>query len=191
MKRTRLFSLFAAILMAALSTAGAAAVGCYQDKIIPIGSSSEVLMVGDIEPTVMSVTVPSYVPFHISRSIAGENKVVSPRITMTSHSSVPVRVDVVYTKVDLGGLKGTTWGSSQNVGSNQVAIGFQAETIANQMPTSLEQTKWLLANTDQSLNIANLNPYGSSVLYVTGTLGAAVPEDSSFTVTPTFVVSKA
>ena len=59
------------------------------------------------------------------------------------------------------------------------------------MPTSLEHTKWLLANTAQSLNIANLNPYGSSVMYVTGTLGSDVPEDSSFTVTPTFVVSKA
>lgn len=32
---------------------------------------------------------------------------------------------------------------------------------------------------------------GSSTLYVVGTLGPAVPEDSSFTVTPTFVVRKA
>ena len=191
MKKNRRFGLLAAILIAVLSTTGAGAVGSYQDKSIPIGSSSEVLMVGEIEPTVMSVTVPSYVPFHISRSVAGENKVVSPRITMTSHSSVPVRVYVVYTKVNLDGLKGTTWASSQNTGSNQIAIGFQAETLANQMPTSLEQTKWLLANTAQSLNIANLNPYGSSVMYVTGTLGSDVPEDSSFTVTPTFVVSKA
>ncbi len=191
MKKHKLFSLLAAILMAALSTASVCAAGSYQDKSIPIGSSSEVLMVGEIEPTIMSVTIPSYVPFHISRSIETENKVVSPRITMISHSGVPVSVDVVYTKVNLNGLQGTTWSSGQSVGSNQIAIGFQAETLANQMPVSLEQTKWLLANTPQHLNIASLNPYGNSVVYVVGTLGNAVPEDSSFTVTPTFVVSKA
>ena len=50
---------------------------------------------------------------------------------------------------------------------------------------------WVLAITYQYLNIASLNAYGSSSIYVVGTLGSAVPEDSSFTVTPTFVVSRA
>lgn len=180
-----------ALLAAALLSVNVFAAGSYQDKDLPLGSSSEVLMVGEIEPTLMSVTVPSYVPFHISRSVEGENKVISPRVTITSHSGVPVAVDVAYTSVDLSGLKGTTWSSGQNVGANQIAIGFQPETLSNQLPTSLDNTKWLQANTWQDLNLTSLNPYGSSTLYVVGTLGSAVPEDSSFTVTPTFVIRKA
>jgi len=191
MRQKKLFSLLAVVLAVSLLTANAYAAGSYKDKDLPLGSSSEVLMVGEIQPTLMSVTVPSYVPFHISRSVEGENKVISPRVTIVSHSGVPVSVDVAYTSVDLSGLKGTSWSYSQNVGENQIAIGFQAETISNQLPTSLSGTKWLLANTAQNLTLTSLNPYGSSTLYVVGTLGASVPEDSSFTVTPTFVVHKA
>ena len=191
MKQKRFFSFLAVVLAAVLFAANAFAAGSYQDKDLPLGSSSEVLMVGEIEPTVMSVTVPSYVPFHISRSVEGENKVISPRVTVTSHSGVSVNIDVAYTTVNLSGLKGTTWSDGQNVGENQIAIGFQPEILANQLPTTLSQTKWLQANAPQYLTLTSLNPYGSSSLYVVGTLGAAVPEDSSFTVTPIFVVSKA
>lgn len=191
MKQNRCFQLLAVVLAAALLSVNVFAAGSYQDKDLPLGSSSEVLMVGEIEPTLMSVTVPSYVPFHISRSVEGENKVISPRVTITSHSGVPVAVDVAYTSVDLSGLKGTAWSNGQNVGENQIAIGFQPETLSNQLPTSLDNTKWLQANTWQNLNLTSLNPYGSSTLYVVGTLGSAVPEDSSFTVTPTFVIRKA
>lgn len=191
MKHKRFLSFLTVVLAAALFSASAFAAGSYQDKDLPLGSSSEVLMVGEIEPTLMSVTIPSYVPFHISRSVEGENKVISPRVTILSHSGVPVNVDVAYTTVNLNGLKGTTWSDGQNVGENQIAIGFQPETLSNQLPTTLGQTKWLQANSSQYLNLTSLNPYGSSTLYVVGTLGAAVPEDSSFTVTPIFVVSKA
>ena len=191
MKHKRFLSFLPVGLAAALFSASAFAAGSYQDKDLPLGSSSEVLMVGEIEPTLMSVTIPSYVPFHISRSVEGENKVISPRVTILSHSGVPVNVDVAYTTVNLNGLKGTTWSDGQNVGENQIAIGFQPETLSNQLPTTLGQTKWLQANSPQYLNLTSLNPYGSSTLYVVGTLGAAVPEDSSFTVTPIFVVSKA
>ena len=191
MKQKRFFSFLAVVLAAVLFAANAFAAGSYQDKDLPLGSSSEVLMVGEIEPTVMSVTVPSYVPFHISRSVEGENKVISPRVTVTSHSGVSVNIDVAYTTVNLSGLKGTTWSDGQNVGENQIAIGFQPEILANQLPTTLSQTKWLQANAPQYLTLTSLNPYGSSTLYVVGTLGAAVPEDSTFTVPPIFVVSKA
>ena len=191
MKHKRFLSFLTVVLADALFSASAFAAGSYQDKDLPLGSSSEVLMVGEIEPTLMSVTIPSYVPFHISRSVEGENKVISPRVTILSHSGVPVNVDVAYTTVNLNGLKGTTWSDGQNVGENQIAIGFQPETLSNQLPTTLGQTKWLQANSPQYLNLTSLNPYGSSTLYVVGTLGAAVPEDSSFTVTPIFVVSKA
>ena len=146
MKHKRFLSFLTVVLAAALFSASAFAAGSYQDKDLPLGSSSEVLMVGEIEPTLMSVTIPSYVPFHISRSVEGENKVISPRVTILSHSGVPVNVDVAYTTVNLNGLKGTTWSDGQNVGENQIAIGFQPETLSNQLPTTLGQTKWLQAN---------------------------------------------
>lgn len=190
MKQRNVFRFLAAVLAFAMLAANAYAADNYQSKDLPVGSSNEVLMVGQIEPTVMSVTVPSYVPFHISRSVEGDNKVISPRITISSHSGVPVNVNVAYTSVDLGSLAGTSWSNSGNVGSNQIAIGFQTETTVNQRPTSLSQSKWLSANSPQNLNIASLTPYGSSTLYVVGTLGNAVPENSSFTVTPTLVVSQ-
>ena len=191
MKHRKVFRFIATVLAAAMLMVTAYAADNYQSKDLPVGSSSEVLMVGQIEPTVMSVTVPSYVPFHISRSIGGDNKVISPRITISSHSGVPVNVNVAYTSVDLSNLAGTSWSNSGNVGSNQIAIGFQTETTVNQMPTSLSQTKWLAANSWQNLNIATLTPYGSSATYVVGTLGSSVPENSTFTVTPLLIVSQA
>ena len=169
----------------------AAYAATYQDEDIPIGSSSQVMMVGEVEPTIMSVTMPTYVPFHIGRSVQGDNKVISPRITVTNHSSIPVSLDVVYTAIDLSKLPGTTWCPGPDVGENQVAVGFQMETFANQTPTSLEGTKWLLENAAQDINVMSLGAYDSSVMYVVGTLGSAVPENTSFSVIPTFVVRPA
>ena len=169
----------------------AAFTGSYQSEDVAIGSSNEVTMVGEVKPTIMSVTMPTYVPFDISRSVQGENKVISPRITVTNKSSVPVSLDVVYTAVDLSKLQGTTWNHDGNVGDNQIAIGFQAETTSEQAPTSLSGTRWLVDNTAQNTNIASMGALESATLYVVGTLGKAVPENNSFTVTPTFVVREA
>ena len=155
------------------------AAGAYQSEDVPIGSSNEVLMVGTVEPTIMSVTMPTYVPFHIARSVQGENKVISPRITVTNNSSVPVSLDVIYTSVDLSKLQGTTWNNGQYVGENQIAIGFQLETLTNQMPTSFDGTKWLWANTQQDLNVMSLGAYDNSTMYVVGTLGSGVPENNT------------
>ncbi|MCI8815816.1 MAG: hypothetical protein HFF15_03180 [Angelakisella sp.] len=167
------------------------AAGAYQSEDVPIGSSNEVLMVGTVEPTIMSVTMPTYVPFHIARSVQGENKVISPRITVTNNSSVPVSLDVIYTSVDLSKLQGTTWNNGQYVGENQIAIGFQLETLTNQMPTSFDGTKWLWANTQQDLNVMSLGAYDNSTMYVVGTLGSGVPENNTFSVIPTFIVRQA
>ena len=166
----------------------AAFTGSYQSEDVAIGSSNEVTMVGEVKPTIMSVTMPTYVPFDISRSVQGENKVISPRITVTNNSSVPVSLDVVYTVVDLSKLQGTTWNYDGNVGDNQIAVGFQTETTSEQAPTSLSGTRWLVDNTAQNTNIASMGALESETLYVVGTLGKAVPENNSFTVTPTFVV---
>lgn len=187
--------LFSAILVVALSlslfaTAAYASNG-YQSGDVPIGSSNEVLMVGTVMPSVMSVTMPTYVPFHVSRTIEGDNKVISPRITVTNNSSVPVSLDVVYTSVDLSKLQGAVWGTGPNVAPNEIAIGFQPETLANQMPTTLGRTTWLQANIQDNLSVLSLNAYGSSSMYVVGTLGDDVPENNSFSVIPTFVVRQA
>ena len=190
MKR-KLSVILAAIMAVSLFVTAAYASNGYQSGDVPIGSSNEVLMVGTVVPSVMSVTIPSYVPFHVSRAIEGDNKVISPRITVTNNSSVPVSMEVAYTSVDLSKLQDTVWDIGPSVASNEIAIGFQPEMLANQMPTTLNQTTWLQANVQQNVSIMSLNPYGSSSMYVVGTLGSAVPENNSFSVIPTFVVRQA
>lgn len=191
MKRKLICTFLSMALAASLFVTAAYATNSYQSGDVPIGSSNDVLMVGTVVPSIMSVTMPTYVPFHVSRTMEGANKVISPRITMTNNSSVPVKLDVIYTAVDLSNLKGTTWGTGPNVGANQIAIGFQRETLANQMPTTLNQTMWLKANTQESISIMSLDAYGSDTIYVVGALGNAVPENNTFSVTPTFVVRQA
>ena len=110
---------------------------------------------------------------------------------MTNNSSVPVALDMTYTSVDLSKLPGAAWGIGPNVASNEIAIGFQPETLANQMPTTLGRTTWLQANIQDNLSVLSLNAYGSSSMYVVGTLGDDVPENNSFSVIPTFVVRQA
>lgn len=191
MKLKMVFRILPVVLLAALlvtSAYGADLPIGASSMDIPIGTSGDMVMVGTVEPTIMSVTMPTYVPFHIARAVHGDNKVISPRITVTNNSSVPVSLDVSYTRVDLSKLPGTTWNDGQYVGSNQIAIGFQPETIANQMPTSLAGTKWLQANTYQNVHVMSLTAYGESTMYVVGTLGSAVPENDTFSVIPTFVV---
>ncbi len=198
MKRKMISRILPVILIAAMlfssnayaANNAAARAASYQSKDVAIGSSNDVLMVGEIQPTIMSVTMPTYVPFNMARSIQGDNKVISPRITIKNNSSVPVALDVVYTAVDLSKLEGTTWSDGPNVGEKQIAVGFQAESMANQMPTSLDGTKWLRANSSDTINITSISALDSSIMYVVGTLGVAVPENA-FTVTPTFVVRQA
>ncbi|MDE6454771.1 MAG: hypothetical protein K2L38_02400 [Dysosmobacter sp.] len=184
-KKFRMFLL--TILTVSLLATCAYAAGDYQTANVPIGSSSEVVMDGDIQPTLMSVTIPAYVPFTVSRALEGSNKVISPRITMSNLSGTPVTVNVAYARVDLSGLRNTAWSSSGIVQPNQIAVGFQPETVENQLPVSQTAPQWL-AQGPQSLNIADLYAYSSSTVYVVGALGDQVPGEGSFTVIPTFVV---
>lgn len=55
----------------ATNTDMAAFTGSYQSEDVAIGSSNEVTMVGEVKPTIMSVTMPTYVPFDVSRSVKG------------------------------------------------------------------------------------------------------------------------
>lgn len=189
MKRTYIRGLLLAVLTAVSLLTTVYAANSYQTSNVPIGASTEVVMDGTVEPTLMTVVLPTYVPFTVSRALEGSNKVISPRITMSNLSGVPVQVSVTNNRVDLSGLQGTTWNSTGDPGDKQIAIGFQAETAENQMPTTLSQTKWL-AMGQQDLSIADLYSYASSTVYVVGTLGDQVPDEGSFSVIPTLVASR-
>ncbi len=157
---------------------------------IPVGSSGQMEMVGTIEPTILSVTMPSFVPFNISNSLSTQNKVVSPRIKVKNNSNVPVQVDVVYTNVDISKLNNTTWSDTGSVTANQIAIGLKQEEKENEMPTDLAHARWLKANVKQDMNVMILDSNQEGAMYVVGTLGQNVSESATFNVTPTFVVSR-
>lgn len=156
---------------------------------IPIGSSGNMTMVGNIKPNILSVTVPTYVPFDISYSIEGENKVISPRIAMKNNASAPVDVKVVYAAVDMKNFKTTTWSDTGTVNDNQIAIGFKEEMTENEMPSDLSNSKWLTANQTQDSTILSLGSRKTGITYVVGRIGTQVNENASFTVVPTFIVS--
>ncbi len=157
---------------------------------IPVGGSGQIEMVGTIEPTILSVTMPTFVPFNISNSLSTQNKVISPRIQMKNNSNIPVRVDVSYTRVDLSKLNHVEWSNTGTVTDNQIAIGLKQEETKNEMPTGLSQARWLKANQTQNLNVLILNANQEGALYVVGALGQNVSDNGTFNVTPTFVVSK-
>ncbi len=159
-------------------------------KDIPVGGSGQMEMMGTVEPSILSVTMPTFVPFNISNSLSTQNKVISPRINMKNNSNIPVRIDVTYTKVDLSKLNNVEWSNTGTVSKNQIAIGLKEEETSNEMPTDLSRARWLKANQKQDMNVLILNANQEGALYVVGTLGQEVSDTGTFNVTPTFVVSK-
>lgn len=157
---------------------------------IPVGGSGQMEMVGTVEPTILSVTMPTFVPFNISSSLSTQNKVISPRINMKNNSNVPVRVDVTYTKVDLSKLNNVSWSDTGTVDADQIAIGLKQEETKNEMPKTLAQARWLKANQKQDMNVLILDSNQEGALYVVGTMGDGVSDNGTFNVTPTFVVSR-
>ena len=185
MKKKNMFlqlALTAALLVSTFSTTAYAS-DVTSTRDIPVGGSGQVEMVGTIEPTILTVTMPTFVPFNISNSLSTQNKVISPRINVKNNSNVPVQVDVAYTSVDISKLKNTTW-------SNQIAIGLKQEETPGEMPKDLSNARWLEANKQQDMNVLILNSNQEGALYVVGTLGQDVSESATFNVTPTFVVRK-
>lgn len=157
-------------------------------KDIPVGSSGQMEMVGTIEANVLSVTMPSYVPFNISNGIEAQNKVISPRIVVQNNSNIPVRIDVAYTRVDLSNLHNVSWNDTGSVEPNQIAIGLKKEGAANKMPQDLVDAKWLPANKKSNINVMDLEAKKSGAMYVVGSIGYQVTDNATFSVTPTFVV---
>ena len=157
---------------------------------ITVGSSGQMEMIGTIEPTIFSVTMPTFVPFNISNSLSTQNKVISPRIIVKNNSNVPVQIDVAYTYVNLDKMQNVQWSNTGTVDANEIAIGFKQETAEGEMPTDLAQARWLHANDYQDMNVMILDSNQEGAMYVVGTLGKDVSESATFNVTPTFVVSK-
>ena len=168
------FALAASLLFSTVTYAATAS----SPKDIPVGSSGQMEMVGTIEPTILSVTMPSFVPFNISNSLQSQNKVISPRINVKNNSNIPVQ------------LENVSWSNNGTVNANQIAIGLKQEEIENEMPEDLVHAKWLKENQKQDTNIMVLDASQKGAMYVVGTLGAKVSENATFNVTPTFVVSK-
>lgn len=193
MKKKNLFTrlmLSAAVISSMLFSSIAYASEVTTTTDIPVGGSGQMEMVGIIEPTILSVTIPALVPFNISNNVAAQNKVISPRINVINNSNIPVQIDIVHTRVDISKLENTTWSNDGIVGPNQIAIGLKEEEIENEMPTELTNAKWLPQNQDQNLNLLVLDAYAHGALYVVGTLGQEVSENGTFNVTPIFVVRK-
>lgn len=187
----RIFKISSLVLSASLLLSSFAfAAETKASKDIPIGSSGQMEMVGTIEPTILSVTMPSFVPFTISNSLSTQNKVVSPRINFSNNSNVPIQVDVSYTYVDMSKMQGTYWSDNGVVNDNQIAIGFKQEEKLNEMPEDLSHARWLAENKYQNMNVLILDANQEGAMYVVGTLGSYVSESATFNVTPTFVVSK-
>ncbi len=157
---------------------------------IPIGGSGQMEMVGTIEPTILSVTMPTFVPFNLSSSLSTQNKVISPRINVKNNSNIPVQVDVAYTAVDMSKMPNVGWSNDGAVKPNQIAIGLKQEDTEGEMPTDLAHARWLKKNTAQDMNVMILDANQEGAMYVVGTLGQEVSESATFNVTPTFVVSK-
>lgn len=152
---------------------------------INIGSASgnDVELRGNVVPTILSVTMPSYIPFDISRSLSTENKVVSPRITVQNNSTAPVTIYVDNTKIDLSEMPYVSWNTNQYCYGSQIAIGL-VESYTE--PSQLYNVKWL-QNGKQNTNLTLVYPYASSTLYVAGALGEGVPENKGFSVVATLV----
>lgn len=187
MFKMRMASFFTAVCMtAALASSMAFAASDVVDSGIDIATTGgkSIQLRGHVEPTIISVTMPSYIPFDISKSVQGANKVVSPRIEVSNHSLVPVSVMVDYASVDLTQLGSTTWSSSGLVNSNQVAVGFMETST---QPTYLDGASWLKSGAQETA-LLDMQAKAGGILYVVGNIGNEVPENKTFTVTPTLVV---
>lgn len=192
MKKKNMFlqlALAATLLVSALSTTAHAA-DATTTRDIPVGGSGQMEMVGTIEPTILSVTMPSFVPFNISNSISVQNKVISPRINVKNNSNVPVQVDVIRTDINIRNLRNTSWSNDGSVSANEIAIGLKQEETKDEMPTTLANARWLKQYQSSPMNVMVLNSNQEGAMYVVGTLGENVSESATFNVTPTFVVKR-
>lgn len=152
---------------------------------IIVGTDAQKIeLVGHVQPVILSVVIPSYIPFDISRNLSTENKVVSPQISIDNRSTVPVEILVENADINISQLTGTDWNDTGNVGENEIAVGFTEAVVR---PESLLDVRWL-SKGRQELQLMELEPGITKTMMVVGDIGSAVPENKSFSVSPTLVV---
>lgn len=153
---------------------------------ISTSGGKQIRLEGHVSPTIISVTMPSYIPFDISAGVSRPNKAVSPKITVENHSEVGVTVAVDNVEIDISGLgDSAVWETDGNVSPNGLAIGFSKSETE---PQGLNNAVWLEAK-KVTKQLMELNGKDSGTLYVVGAIGSSV-RDGTFTVIPTLVVKK-
>lgn len=188
MKKVLSLCLVLVFIFTTMSTQVFAAVDA-KDSGITISSEGgkEIELYGHIESTIISVTMPSYIPFDISRSVETQNKAVSPKITVQNNSKVPVTVLVDRARVDLNHLPNVTWSSNGTVGEKQIAIGF---VPSKEQPAELTGARWI-ENGIQDTKLLDLPISTADTMFIVGALGSQVPENKTFSVIPTLIVRPA
>lgn len=158
---------------------------------IAIQGGKSIELVGRVQPTIISVTMPAYIPFDMNYSLPTDNKVISPTIDVTNHSTVAVDISVGRTSVDLTGMRSARWSDSGNqILPNQIAVGFMA---SDQMPEGLpeNEVKWLRNGANNTALLTNLQTNAVGRLFVVGNIGSEAGSEGTFTVTPTLLVEVA
>ena len=162
------------------------AIGNVED--IPVGSSGiEVEMQGQLAPSIISLTMPTSIYFDMNSQLEGENKVLSPAITIDNNSYADVTISVINTTVDLSNLDNVTWGNGGVTADNEIAIGLSVTPTA---PTDLNSTQWLRSNDlNNPMTLCLIDSFTDEIFYVAGNLGSSVNSSSTFTVSTTFIAS--
>lgn len=157
---------------------------------IALEGGKSIDLVGTVQPTIISVTMPAYIPFDMNYNLSTQNKVISPTIDVTNHSTVAVDISVGRTSVNLTGMRNARWSDSGTVvGDNQIAVGFME---SDSMPSTLPDTvKWLRNGVNNTPLLTNLATNDVGRLFVVGNIGKDAGSEGTFTVTPTLLVEVA
>lgn len=154
------------------------------DVNINAENGNDVELRGNIVPTILSVTMPSFIPFDLSKTLPTENKVVSPRIEVRNNSAAPVVIYVDNTKIDLRAIPGAFWQTNRYTYNKGIAIGFTEHYASSTLDDGV--VKWL-QDGKQHTELTRVYPNSANALYVAGSLGNLVPETGTFSVVATLV----
>lgn len=177
----------AVVMLCVPATAATTSIG-YSQVEVPIGASSVMELQGYIQPTIMTVTMPSKVSFDVQKSISQENKVLSPRIVVQNNSTYPVNISMEHATVDISSLDGTIWSENGIIGDYSLAMGITKERQLNQAPETFQYTNWIVDGYHDK-NIMQVDSHDQGAMYVVGGIGKYVPDNKSFKVAVRFVVT--
>lgn len=194
-KSLSLFLAVCMLLVVCLSSTAFALPTAYSDSNIDDGvniaiqGGKSIELVGTVQPTIISVTMPAYIPFDMNYSLSTVNKVISPAIDVTNHSTVPVDISVGKTSVDLSKMPNASWSDNGNsILSDQIAVGL---VESRTQPQDFSGAKWLKNGTNNTPLLTNLAANAVGRLYIVGNIGSEAGSTGTFTVTPTLIVALA